>query len=493
VARQRGCAPGLSEEKRPGISVDNPRGYGQVARVTDPVKDHRPPDKPQGGVSLGDAVLRLFMFAGGAFLFFLLGSWVTWQEVFPFRDHLRNAFLGAEAVIRDAQISNSPLSTGLWRKQRRGGNQRGVVRLQRERTFEGLTLILTGQSAHLIDLEGKIRHTWHLDYNKIITPEERRSSLTHESRVYWRPARVFPNGDLLVMVELTRLTPQGLALVRLDRDSRPLWIFHGSVHHDFDIAADGKIYVLGQGLRAAAPAGIRLRGPLIDERLFVLSPAGKLLRDFSLLDAFAGTPYAQLVNAIQGDVRYDKGDYLHSNNLEIADAATAARFDFVSEGQVLLSMRNLRALALLDMQSEKIVWVRRGSWFQQHDPDFLANGNLLLFDNKGDWERGGKSRVLEYDPTTEAIVWQYPGPKGGWLWSAARSEQQRLPNGNTLINENEGGRLLEVTVDGDLAWEYICPFQHDENKRLLCNIMFAARYTPEQVPFPMNEGRVPAP
>jgi len=456
-------------------------------------EDHFPPDNPQSGASLLEVILRLFMFASVAFLFFLLGSWVTWREAFPFRDHLRNAFLGAEAVIEAARTSNDPIETGLWGLPRRREKRRGVIGLQRERTTEGLTLILVGESAHLIDLEGNIRHTWHLDYDKIITPEQQRNSKARVPRVYWKPARVFPNGDLLVMVDLKGVTPQGVALVRLDRDSRPLWIFNGKVHHDFDIAADGKIYVLGQGLRAAAPAGLKLRGPLIDERLFVLSPDGKLLRDFSLLDAFAGTPYARLVNAIKGGVRYKKGDYLHSNNLDIADAATAARFDFVSEGQVLLSMRELSTLAILDMQSEKIAWVRRGSWFQQHDPDFLENGNLLLFDNQGDWKRGGKSRVLEYDPTTEAIVWQYPGPKGGWLWSAARSEQQRLPNGNTLINENEGGRLLEVTVDGDLAWEYICPFQHDENKRLLCNIMFAARYTPEQVPFPMNEGRVPAP
>jgi hypothetical protein len=38
-----------------------------------------------------------------------------------------------------------------------------------------------------------------------------------------------------------------------------------------------------------------------------------------------------------------------------------------------------------------------------------------------------------------------------------RGAQQRLPNGNTLITESEAGRLLEVTADGEVVWEYINP------------------------------------
>jgi hypothetical protein len=452
-----------------------------------------PPPQPKGGFSLLDAVLRLLVLASAGFLCFVLGSWVTWRDIPPYRNLLRNAFVGAQAVVRGRHPSNAPLKTGLWGRSRRKDGRRGTVELDRERIAPGLTLIVVGQSAHLIELDGRIRHTWHLDYETISTPEERRGGLLHESRLYWRPARVFPNGDLLAMIDLKGITPQGLALVRLDRDSRPLWVYHGQVHHDFDIAADGRIYVLGQALRATAPKGLRLRGPLVDERLAILSPEGKLLRDVSILDAFARSPYAKLVNAVKGDVRYDKGDYLHSNNVEIADAATAARFGFVREGQVLLSMRELSTLAIMDVESERIVWARRGDWFQQHDPDFLPNGHLLLFDNQGDWARGGKSRVLEYDPATEAIAWQYAGPEGRELWSEFRCEQQRLPNGNTLINENEGGRLLEVTADSALAWEYVCPFRYPGDERLVCNIMFAARYTPEQTAFPLNEGRVPSP
>jgi len=33
-----------------------------------------------------------------------------------------------------------------------------------------------------------------------------------------------------------------------------------------------------------------------------------------------------------------------------------------------------------------------------------------------------------------------------------------LPNGNTLICEGDFGRLFEVTMGGDIVWEYVNPY-----------------------------------
>jgi len=35
---------------------------------------------------------------------------------------------------------------------------------------------------------------------------------------------------------------------------------------------------------------------------------------------------------------------------------------------------------------------------------------------------------------------------------------QRLPNGNTLIDESSFGRFFEVTNGGEIVWEYVNPF-----------------------------------
>jgi outer membrane protein assembly factor BamB len=87
-------------------------------------------------------------------------------------------------------------------------------------------------------------------------------------------------------------------------------------------------------------------------------------------------------------------------------------------------------------------------------------GNLLVFDNGGASGYGPTgpnlfsrmtSRVLEINPVTLELVWSYADPG---FYSANISGAQRLPNGNTLITEGARGRLLEVTKEGKMVWEY---------------------------------------
>ena len=54
-------------------------------------------------------------------------------------------------------------------------------------------------------------------------------------------------------------------------------------------------------------------------------------------------------------------------------------------------------------------------------------------------------------------MWSYRGSREHKLDSAIRSSQEVQPNGNILITESDGGRLLEVTRGGDIVWEYVNP------------------------------------
>ncbi|MEO7015160.1 MAG: arylsulfotransferase family protein, partial [Leifsonia sp.] len=73
------------------------------------------------------------------------------------------------------------------------------------------------------------------------------------------------------------------------------------------------------------------------------------------------------------------------------------------------------------------------------------------------------SRVLEIDPCTKEIVWQYTAEDSGrpsWEFhSSFVSNAQRLANGNTLITEGMRGRLFQVTAQGQIVWEYQSPFE----------------------------------
>jgi hypothetical protein len=98
------------------------------------------------------------------------------------------------------------------------------------------------------------------------------------------------------------------------------------------------------------------------------------------------------------------------------------------------------------------------------------------------------SRVLEVDPTTLKVVWQYTPAEAGFavpvdanrFYSPFISSAQRLPNGNTLITEGSGGRLIEITRDHEIVWEYISPHW---GRRMKINLIYRAYRVPyEWVP-----------
>lgn len=109
----------------------------------------------------------------------------------------------------------------------------------------------------------------------------------------------------------------------------------------------------------------------------------------------------------------------------------------------------------------------------QHDAHMIpiglpGEGRILVFDNHGSagfppfyLELFQGSRVLEIDPTTKEIVWQYDASFSKnpfWtFFSSFISSARRLPNGNTLICEGMHGRIFQVTAAGKIVWEYINP------------------------------------
>ena len=60
---------------------------------------------------------------------------------------------------------------------------------------------------------------------------------------------------------------------------------------------------------------------------------------------------------------------------------------------------------------------------------------------------------------------------------------QRLPSGNTLVCEGAKGCIFEVTPDGDVVWEYVCPYFNEATGFGKINWLFRARHytagTPE--------------
>jgi hypothetical protein len=420
---------------------------------------------------------------GLLFLGYVLGATVMFFEL-PSAGFLTKAFIGARA----------------WNERRQsptpGRNEPslplGLID-HPEKTFDGFTLYscasqtMPNNQVFLINMRQEIVHRWTVSFRKIWPVPSHLAGLTvTDSLVCVFAGHLYPNGDLLVVFHGLERDSVGYGLAKLDKDSNVLWRYSASVHHDIDVGEDGTIYTLSQSRVYDRPKGLEsIPPPWLVDHLVVLSAEGKELKKISILDAFWNSPYAPLLSPLetprqwsppQGmnmpralDLRKQQ-DVLHTNTVKVLSRALAPKFPLFKAGQVLISLRTQDTIGIMDPDSGSIVWATRGPWRAQHDPHFLDNGRLLIFDNLGSPR---SSRVLEYDPRTQSFPWSYPDDDHPPFFTSERGMSQRLPNGNTLIVNSEGRQLLEVTPSKEVVWS--C-----STYGFLCT---GRRYSPDQVPF----------
>ncbi|HEY9550240.1 MAG TPA: arylsulfotransferase family protein, partial [Kiloniellaceae bacterium] len=369
------------------------------------------------------ALLDRLSFAGFVlavlFLCFIGGALVILTDVFP-AQAMKDAYRGGKAYVDKMKMSENPLASDFWQPERRP--DKGVT-LNTPDAYPGYTLYTSGHAseASLISLDGKVLHRWQLSFSAVWNETSPVKEPMPDNFFYWRKARLLPDGGLLAIFVVTGDTPWGYGMVKLDKDSNVIWSYLGQTHHDFDMGADGRIYALTHEMRRTTyERHPQLTVPRLDDFVVVLSPEGEELKKVSILDALAGSKYGWLLNRV---VWYNKHDFIHTNNIDVLEGEEAAALSFAEDGQVLLSFRDIDTIALLDLESEKIVWTMRGGWIGQHDPDVLANGNILLYDNLGGFEQSGRTRILEVDPDNGGVVWRYAGSLEQPFESEARGAQ----------------------------------------------------------------------
>jgi Arylsulfotransferase (ASST) len=162
-------------------------------------------------------------------------------------------------------------------------------------------------------------------------------------------------------------------------------------------------------------------------------------------------------------------DVIHTNDVEILSSADAPAFPRFEAGDALVSFRNLNLLIVFDPDSGVVKWSQTGPWLRQHDPDFLPDGRILVFDNRDDGADGrllGGSRIVAMDPVTREVEIIYKGTAETPFFTAVWGKVDLLDNDNFLITESNGGRVLEVTPDGTIVWSFINRYDADRVLRI---------------------------
>jgi hypothetical protein len=342
-----------------------------------------------------------------------------------------------------------------------------VIVYDQNSAYPGLNFYTSGHApeAFLVDMGGRVLFKWHREFKDIW-----RGPLgffeNEEHKSFWRRAHLFQNGDILAIFE-------GIGLVKLDKESNILWAFKGRCHHDLYVAPNGDIYVLTRKYRKDHEK-LDIDGPIREDFVTVLSPDGNPIKSVSLLDCFLNSDYAShLVNLKK------RGDIFHTNTIEVLED-DHPKNPLFKKGNILLSFREIHTVAVVDMERTNVVWALTGLWKLQHQPTFLDNGNLLVFDNLGD---NGKSKIIEIDPLTQKIVWSFRSTPNNEFFSNSCGSNQRLPNGNTLITESDKGRALEVTTEGRIVWEFNNPHRAGKENELIATLFEIIRIELDEISF----------
>lgn len=229
-----------------------------------------------------------------------------------------------------------------------------------------------------------------------------------------------------------------------------------------------------------------------DDRLVRVSEEGKVLQEKSITEIFFENGLETVLTSIGSSYNGKnlKSELVHHNKIAELPAAIADRFPLFEAHDLVLSLRHYNLLMVVDPDDWKIKWHQIGPWVRQHDPEFAADGTIIVFNNNayrtslGELDRqlpdvNKDSNILAIDPVTNKVERLYGSEPGQQFLSVLRGKVDVLADtgekGRFLITEFEGGRVFETGENNQVIWEYIN--RYDEQSVL--EITEARRYAKE--------------
>jgi len=318
--------------------------------------------------------------------------------------------------------------------------------------YNGYTLFapMYDGNAWLIDMQGSIVHHWEMK-----NPPGVYGKLLSNGNLMWMDRG--PNAN-------EALDGGASALIEVDWDGKEIWRYDDTcLNHDFLNLPNGNILIMrfvempdevSRKVTVGLPGSESPSGKMLSNNIQEITRGGKVVWDWNHWEHFS--PEKDIECPI-----INKMIYGYTNS-----------FDIYPNGDILISVRHLNTVARISKKSGEIIW-RWGPMQllgHQHSVSVLKNGNILIFDNGlhrnppyitdkslSEVQEAEFSRVVEVDPQTNEIIWEYSDPTGQFYTPYCGSAE-RLPNGNTLICESIRGIFFEVTPEKEVVWKYTQPF-----------------------------------
>jgi len=249
-------------------------------------------------------------------------------------------------------------------------------------------------------------------------------------------------------------------------DDKVIWEKNIPIHHQIALMGNGNVLTFGKIVRMYNGRDVEF-----DTILEFDGDTGELVSNYSIYDHLAEfqqyhreleldqpegaeIPESHRMNQSIWGGHYD---YYHANYINLIPQNTlSSEYEAFQKGNWILSFRHGSMVFILDKDTQDILWRAiydqvEGTLEGQHSPQILDNGRVLVMDN-GRYRES--SRVIEIDPITLKVLWEYTNPD---FYTLSQGNVQLLLNGNMLVAETEKGHVFEITRDGKTVWDFYSP------------------------------------
>ncbi len=332
----------------------------------------------------------------------------------------------------------------------------------------------------LIDRDGSLRREWRINFTQLFSDTRGLPQVpTSDWNIDVHGALINPDGSVVFNLEY-------VAAIKLSRCGELQWSVPGG-HHSVEKSERGGYWIPGRrkiGIDDGnpyppltfAPSSAHQRGPFAfeDDLILKVSEQGNIEVEKSVVEILYQNGLEALLTAT--GYNYDggnlKSELVHMNKIAELPQAYADRFPAFEANDLVVSIRQYNLLFVVDPDTWKVKWYKTGPWLRQHDPEFAADGSIILFNNNayrnslGELSRqlpnaSKTTNIMKIDPLTNQITRLYGSVEGQQLLSVLRGKVDLESDGHLLITEFEAGRVLEVDSAGNTTWEYINRYDDD--------------------------------
>ncbi len=325
-----------------------------------------------------------------------------------------------------------------------GAQEPGYVLLSR---YDG------DRARHVVELvslsDGTVKHRWMPDADTLLAGAPRESLIAEYTN--WNTRHYRAIHPILTESGTLIIKDHQSFLFALDACSKKLWsqetvLFHHSTESD----GEGGWWIPGY----IEPNQIDRASPdFVEDSLTHVASDGTVLENISAAEILLrhGMEYALFTAG-----RYQK-DPIHINDIQpvLEDGP------YWKKGDLFLSFRHLSMLMLYRPSSDEIIWQKQGPWLAQHDVDIIDDHRIAVFNNNA-YDKGTGARVYG---TNYITVYDFATGQTSTPWAAATEKPdiktlfeglfQMLPDGRLMIEEENSGRLVIVTQEGETVAEFI--------------------------------------